>query len=137
VEPTAPTPSAAPDPSTPTANVGRSLAFILLIAGFVAVVGLVSWRANERERALAQQELAASQNAKASHVVHIAVEGMTCAGCAQNVASEIEKVPGVASCTVSLEKKVAEVRLANGDVAPSALVAAVQTAGYTATLEAK
>jgi copper chaperone CopZ len=50
------------------------------------------------------------------------------------VASEIEKVPGVASCTVDLAKKVAEVRLTNADVQPTALVSAVQTAGYTGTI---
>jgi copper chaperone CopZ len=110
------------------------VAFILLIAGFVGVVGLVSWKANERERAHAAQEAAATKAIKSGQIVHISVEGMTCAGCASSVASEIEKVPGVASCTVDLAKKVAEVRLTNADVQPTALVSAVQTAGYTGTI---
>lgn len=125
-----PTPTPEPTPSP-----ARNVAWIFLLAGFVAVVGLVSWRANERARATEAATAAATQSIKSAHVVHIAVEGMTCAGCADNVATELEKVPGVASCTVSLDKKLAEVRLTNGDVAPATLVAAVQDAGYTARIE--
>ncbi len=126
MEPNAPTPRS-------TTNVAKSAAFILLIAGFVAVVGLVSWKANEKDRVRAKTE-AAARGMPTSRVVQISVEGMTCSGCANSVEAEITKVPGVASCDVDLEKKIATVRLIN-EVESSQLVAAVQTAGYVGTLE--
>ncbi|WP_199424788.1 heavy metal translocating P-type ATPase [Actinotalea solisilvae] len=63
-------------------------------------------------------------------VVDLAVEGMTCASCVMRVEKKINKVAG-ATATVNLATETAHVELSE-DVDPSALVKAVESAGYTA-----
>lgn len=58
------------------------------------------------------------------------VEGMTCASCVNRVERALRAVPGVVQATVNLATETATVE-AERSVAPAALVAAVQKAGYT------
>ncbi|MES2785550.1 MAG: heavy metal translocating P-type ATPase [Pseudomonadota bacterium] len=62
---------------------------------------------------------------------NLAIEGMTCASCVGRVEKALKKVPGVTSATVNLATETAQVELDHAD-GPSALVAAVAAAGYTA-----
>ncbi|HQY32914.1 MAG TPA: heavy metal translocating P-type ATPase [Actinotalea sp.] len=62
----------------------------------------------------------------------LAVGGMTCASCVARVEKKINKVPG-ATATVNLATETAHVELSD-DVDAAALVKAVESAGYTATL---
>lgn len=62
--------------------------------------------------------------------VTLPVEGMTCASCVGRVERALRAVPGVAQATVNLATETATVE-AERSVAPAALVAAVQKAGYT------
>ncbi|HIG75274.1 MAG TPA: mercury(II) reductase [Bacteroidetes bacterium] len=67
----------------------------------------------------------------------LTVGGMTCAGCARHVTEALESVPGVASADVpGWESGRADVAL-NPDAPadPSALVAAVEAAGYRAAVD--
>lgn len=57
------------------------------------------------------------------------VEGMMCQHCQARVQKALEKVDGVQSVVVSLEKKTARVTLEK-DVEQSALIQAVVDAGY-------
>jgi Cu+-exporting ATPase len=57
------------------------------------------------------------------------VEGMSCASCVRRVEAALESVPGVADASVNLATETARVTL-NGAVPPSALVEAVEKAGY-------
>lgn len=61
------------------------------------------------------------------------VDGMTCASCVSHVEKALRAVPGVQNATVNLLTKTANVELANGS-APGALIVAVESAGYLATL---
>ncbi len=60
------------------------------------------------------------------------IGGMTCASCAGRVEKALLKVQGVTSAAVNLATETAEVRVA-GDIDMPALLAAVTSAGYTAT----
>lgn len=63
------------------------------------------------------------------------VTGMTCGGCVSHVTKALGKVPGVTSAEVSLEGRSAVVRH-DGTPSPESLVAAVEKAGYGATVAA-
>ena len=60
------------------------------------------------------------------------VTGMTCAACSARVEAAIRRLPGVSDVAVGLLTNSARVE---GDVEPSAVVAAVERAGYRATLK--
>ena len=61
------------------------------------------------------------------------VEGMTCASCVGRVEKALRKVPGVTDASVNLATEKAQVTVAPG-VAPEALIAAIEKAGYEATV---
>ncbi|MFT4248579.1 MAG: heavy metal translocating P-type ATPase [Pseudomonas sp.] len=71
----------------------------------------------------------------ASHQLHLPVTGMTCASCVGHVERAIGRVPGVAAVQVNLATGRAEVRFA-GAADPSAVVEAVERAGYEVPLRA-
>ena len=60
------------------------------------------------------------------------VTGMSCAACSARVEKAVGKVPGVTSCSVSLLTNSMGVE---GDAAPQAIIAAVEGAGYGASLK--
>ncbi|WP_341359545.1 heavy metal translocating P-type ATPase [Georgenia sp. M64] len=64
--------------------------------------------------------------------VDLTVEGMTCSSCVSRVEKRLNKVPGVRA-TVNLATETAHVSLAS-DVPDTDLVAAVEAAGYTASV---
>ncbi|QHF42876.1 copper-translocating P-type ATPase [Pseudomonas sp. S35] len=61
------------------------------------------------------------------------ISGMTCASCAGRVERALGKVPGVQSVSVNLANERAHVEVL-GQMDPAVLIAAVDKAGYTATL---
>ncbi|WP_455930177.1 heavy metal translocating P-type ATPase [Pseudomonas fluorescens] len=61
------------------------------------------------------------------------ISGMTCASCAGRVERALGKVPGVKSVSVNLANERAHVEVL-GQMDPGVLIAAVDKAGYTATL---
>ncbi|MBV4451407.1 MULTISPECIES: heavy metal translocating P-type ATPase [Pseudomonas] len=61
------------------------------------------------------------------------ISGMTCASCAGRVERALGKVPGVQSVSVNLANERAHVEVL-GPIDPGVLIAAVDKAGYTATL---
>ena len=60
------------------------------------------------------------------------VTGMSCAACSARVEKAVRKVPGVTSCAVSLLTHSMGVE---GDASPSDVIAAVEAAGYGASLK--
>ena len=62
------------------------------------------------------------------------VTGMSCAACSARVEKAVGKVPGVTSCSVSLLTNSMGVE---GDVPPEQIIAAVEQAGYGASLPAQ
>ncbi|PRE09370.1 heavy metal translocating P-type ATPase [Burkholderia multivorans] len=69
----------------------------------------------------------------ATHSIDLDIGGMTCASCVSRVEKALEKVPGVTHASVNLATERASVRAA-GPLDVDALIAAVTTAGYRATL---
>lgn len=70
-------------------------------------------------------------------VVTLHVTGMTCSACAVSIEKELQTVPGVSSAQVDFEKAEATVKLTTSRPDPQVLVAAVERAGYHATLAAQ
>ena len=64
--------------------------------------------------------------------VELQIEGMTCASCSSRVEKALAKVPGVVSAEVNLATERAGVRFTS-PATTSALIAAVQAAGYVAS----
>lgn len=58
------------------------------------------------------------------------VNGMTCGGCANNVAGALKAVEGVNDAQVSLERKEATVDFDENRTSPEQLKSAVRHAGY-------
>ena len=124
--PTSPESPGAPRP------IGAHIAFILVVAGLVAVIGFVTWQGTLRA------QKSAGDGAAAVHepgVVTLAVDGMSCVGCASTVETTLEGVPGVAEVHVDYDQRLARIRLTDQAVPPSTLVAAVEQAGYKAHVE--
>lgn len=61
----------------------------------------------------------------------LAVGGMTCGGCAHTIERVLSRVSGVESASVDFDLGLA---IINGSAAPSELIAAVEKAGYSASL---
>ncbi len=70
----------------------------------------------------------------AANTTTLAVSGMTCGGCAQAVERVLSRVPGVERAAVDFDRGVATV---NGSAAASQLIAAVEAAGYGASVADK
>ncbi len=66
-------------------------------------------------------------------IITLPVGGMTCASCQHHVEKALTGVPGVREAVVNLVTRSARVTLVDG-VAPAALIAAVEEAGYDAEL---
>lgn len=66
------------------------------------------------------------------HVLH--VEGMSCQHCVRTIEAALKEVEGVRDADVSLETQSVWV-ISEGAVDPTALVRAVEEAGYSARLE--
>jgi copper chaperone CopZ len=79
------------------------------------------------------EELAATT---ASEVVVLKIEGMTCESCVPGVRTALLDVPGVIDAAISYEQKNAQVRV-RSERSPetSALLAAIEKAGYTGALD--
>ncbi|MBF4613142.1 heavy metal translocating P-type ATPase [Curtobacterium sp. VKM Ac-1376] len=69
-------------------------------------------------------------------LVELDITGMTCASCANRIERKLGKLPGV-TATVNYATEKAQVQVADPDATdPDALIAAVESAGYGATLPA-
>ena len=70
---------------------------------------------------------------QAAALVRLRIEGMGCDGCVGAVRQALEAVPGVVRADVDLDRATAAVAT-SAPVDPSVLVAAVDRAGYGATV---
>ncbi len=64
--------------------------------------------------------------------IDLGIEGMTCASCVRRVEKALQKVPGVHAASVNLATESARIKVSG--VEPAALVAALDAAGYPATV---
>ena len=70
----------------------------------------------------------------AERSIQLKIDGMTCASCVSRVEKALLKAPGVASAAVNLATETAEVTLVSRNVDVAAVLAAVERAGYGASL---
>jgi mercuric ion transport protein len=68
------------------------------------------------------------------HTVLLDIEGMTCSACERHIRRELEKVPGVRGAVVEYASKRATIELEHEGVPTVALLAAVERAGYEASI---
>ncbi|OFA08088.1 heavy metal translocating P-type ATPase [Duganella phyllosphaerae] len=64
--------------------------------------------------------------------IDLGIEGMTCASCVRRVEKALQKVPGVHAASVNLATESARIKVSG--VEPAALIAALDAAGYPATV---
>src|SRR5690606_28391212 len=104
-----------------------------------AEVNLASERARvETDGATLDELIAAVERAGyqvPARSLELAITGMTCASCAGRVERALGKVPGVRAVSVNLAGERAHLQLV-GEVRDAALIAAVEKAGYQASLAA-
>jgi len=62
-----------------------------------------------------------------------AVDGMSCGGCVASVTRAVSRLPGVQKVDVSLETSAATVEFDGAAVDASAIVAAIEAAGFNAS----
>ena len=100
------------------------------------MIGFVTWQGTLRARgdAAGADGMTGAGNGEAGTVT-LAVDGMSCVGCAGAVETTLEEVPGVAEVTVDYEHRLARIRLSDQGVRPAQLVAAIEEAGYKARVE--
>jgi copper chaperone CopZ len=116
--------------ATPVSRRGQRVALWCVALFAVALATYPSWGSRLARRSTAEASVAA-----ATRVVTLDVQGMTCSACEAGVETELSKVPGVAAARVSFERKRADVYIAATSVAPERLIAAVERAGYHASVE--
>ncbi len=66
--------------------------------------------------------------------IDLDVTGMTCAACATRIEKVLRRIPGVAEAEVNLATEKARITVLEGMAPPSALIMAVQKAGFGASL---
>ncbi len=76
-----------------------------------------------------------TDTANRSKLLHLPVEGMTCASCVAHVEGALKAVPGVSSVKVNLATESATVEVGSAGVPIDEIVAAVDGAGYGVPLE--
>ncbi|HET9148445.1 MAG TPA: heavy metal-associated domain-containing protein [Acetobacteraceae bacterium] len=72
-----------------------------------------------------------AMQAGAKGVTNLSISGMTCSGCVNSVTRALSRVSGVSDVAVDLDAGKARV---SGSADPQALLAAVEKAGYEASL---
>jgi mercuric ion transport protein len=109
------------------ARSGRAMLWIatVLVVGFAAYPYIAGAVATTSRRGSADDIQHAAR-------VQIAIEGMTCRGCASAITDALAKVPGVIRADVSYPDRLATVSYNPGKVAPDAFVAAIDEIGYSA-----
>jgi len=80
------------------------------------------------------QALKAAGYPVVEEIIDLAVSGMSCASCSGRVERALLGVPGVLSAEVNLASERARVHVATGAASTGQLIAAIQTAGYAATM---
>lgn len=106
-----------------------------------ARVSLASERADidfvpgEVDRAALADSIAKAGFSVPTRELDLGISGMTCASCAGRLEKVLAKVPGVNAASVNLGTEKARVAFQDGVATPADLVAAVQRAGFGATIQ--
>lgn len=63
-------------------------------------------------------------------ILALNIKGMTCGGCVSSVTSVLQKIAGVVSVDVSLEKNCATIRYDSAKAKPAQFKSAIEDAGF-------
>jgi copper chaperone CopZ len=127
MNPESPTPET-PSPGTPASEPPRGHEFwnaAALAAAILVLAVAAPWLIHELRSEPHPVTIAAAANQR---IVTLEVGGMTCAGCAARIQSELATVPGVKRVEVRLAERRAVV-VCDREVADATLTAAVRHAG--------
>ncbi|MBP9695532.1 MAG: copper-translocating P-type ATPase, partial [Candidatus Magasanikbacteria bacterium] len=69
-----------------------------------------------------------------SQTIRLSVDGMHCSSCARLIENQLKKTPGVISASVNFAAEKAQVQFEPDQATSDILIAAVKTAGYSATV---
>lgn len=114
----------------PASRTRQRIALWVVTALAVALATYPGWGAR---LTAARASSAAGQPENA--VVVLNVQGMTCTACAGEIESELRQVPGVVRADVSFEQRSADIALSTARPNVESLIAAVEKAGYHATVD--
>ena len=114
----------------PSGRRNQRIALWLVTALAVTLATYPSWGARRTAAKEPQTRVKTT-----SSVVTLEVQGMTCADCEGEIERELVKVPGVVAARASFDQKRAEVRVRSVAPKSEALIAAVERAGYRASVE--
>ena len=105
---------------------------MFLVLGILAGVLIAGCGGGEEE----PQTQAVEEEAPAvvSQVVELSLGGMHCEGCAGTIQAALGELDAVEACSVSYADSLARVTVSAAEVDPAALIAAVEGAGYRATV---
>ena len=107
---------------------------IMLWSVTLIAVGLATYPSWAARRSNADAVLATRTTSDA--VVTLDVQGMTCDACATEIESGLREVPGVVQASVDYEHARAQIVVGNASFDPNLLIAAVEKAGYRASIPA-
>src|SRR5207247_764853 len=114
--------------AAPPSRRNQRLVLWVVTALAVTLATYPSWGA----RSTAAVRLASME--RGTSLVVLDVRGMTCADCEAEITSELRKVRGVLQASASFDQGRAEVRVASPRPKTESLIAAVEKAGYHASL---
>ena len=103
----------------------------LSVIGLVALVGLSALLTGSCGEGSVPVETAPGLSIE---TIALSVEGMTCGGCSLGVRQALKSVDGVVAAEVSYDDQRADVRYQPRLVRPSAMVAAIAAAGFSAVV---
>ncbi|MFA7428616.1 MAG: heavy metal translocating P-type ATPase [Rhodospirillaceae bacterium] len=89
------------------------------------------------ERGALAESIAKAGFSVPTRELDLGISGMTCASCATRLEGVLGKVAGVTGATVNLATEKARISFVDGVATPSDLVAAVQRAGFGATVQTR
>ncbi len=115
--------------AAPASRRNQRVALWVVTALSVALAGYPAWGARH-----AAPLATAVAGRPGNTVVILNVQGMTCAACAGEIEVRLRSVPGVIRANVNFDRREAEVALSAGRPRVGQLIAAVEKAGYHATV---
>lgn len=110
----------------------NSAVFIIVVVfAAAAVVGISVFAGLRRSTDAGLATLAASKTER----VVVAIEGMSCAGCAAGIKAMLKRTPGVVSAEVSYENKEAVVDFNPAETSREKIIEVINNLGYKASVK--
>ncbi len=97
----------------------------------------IEYAPGEVDRGALAESIAKAGFSVPTRDLDLGITGMTCASCSSRLEKVLTKVPGVTEAAVNLATEKARITYQDGVATPSDLVAAVQRAGFGATIETR